>query len=242
MGVGSQGLYMGTWDWSSDNVINCGQSAASCTFGQYWNQEYGTDVWRSPDGVHWTSVSKVGLGDGRNTGSRSFAATPYGLFMGTARSVGGTQVFNLDNGSNPTGPLTPPVVHSAAAGTIPTGTVSITWNAVSGATDYLVYRITSSPSETTPPPAAAHPLALAACSEPDAPSICSMSPQLQGKAATALFGYPSAPQYRGRVTSTAFNEASANALQSLYYVVAEDSLGNVSYPSNVVGGPSLAAQ
>ena len=51
----------------------------------------------APDGVHWTSVSKIGLGDGNNTGSRSFAATPFGLYMGTARSVGGTQVFNVDN-------------------------------------------------------------------------------------------------------------------------------------------------
>ena len=92
MGVGSQGLYMGTWDWSANSVPNP-------TFGPLWSQEYGTDVWRSPDGVHWTSVSKIGLGDGNNTGSRSFAATPFGLFMGTARSVGGTQVFNVDNGN-----------------------------------------------------------------------------------------------------------------------------------------------
>ncbi|HLY17735.1 MAG TPA: dockerin type I domain-containing protein [Bryobacteraceae bacterium] len=295
MGVGSKGLYMGTWDWSSDNV-------PQPTFGPLWSQEYGTDVWRTPDGVHWTSVSKVGLGDGRNTGSRSFAATPFGLFMGTARSVGGTQVFNLDNGvldfnkdgvvdqrdvslmqarlntkAQPNDPmdlnrdgkitladvrlltkhctypqcavlagantttLTPPVAHSAAAGSIPPGTVSLSWSAVSGAMDYLVYRITCSPSETTPPPAGVNPQAAAACSEPGAPSICSMSPHAL-PATSALFGYPSAPEYLVRVSGTVYSETAPNTLQTLYFVIAEDSVGNVSSPSNVVGGPSLAAQ
>lgn len=92
MGVGGQGLYMGTWDWSSDN-------AYQPTFAPLWSQEFGTDVWRTNDGTHWTSVSKIGLGDGNNTGSRSFASTPYGLYMGTARSIGGAQIFLLDNSS-----------------------------------------------------------------------------------------------------------------------------------------------
>ena len=95
MGVGSQGLYMGTWDESTDATA----PFANPTLSPMWSQEYGTDVWRSPDGVNWTFVSKVGLGDGNNTGSRSFASSPFGLFMGTARNTGGTQVFNLDNGT-----------------------------------------------------------------------------------------------------------------------------------------------
>jgi hypothetical protein len=294
MGVGSQGLYMGTWDWSADNI-------PQPTFGPLWSQEYGTDDWRTPDGVLWTFVSKVGLGDGNNTGSRSFAATPYGLFMGTARSIGGTQVFLLDNGNldfnkdgvvdqkdvnlmqarlntkakandpmdiNRDGKITradvqllmtqctypkcavpaikpksstlpPPVAHSAP-GTLG-GAVNITWTAVSGAMDYLVYRITCSPSESTPPPAVPGKTATA-CSEPNAPTVCSMSPQAAVPAASAIFGYPSAPEFLGRVTSTAYGETAPNSLQSLYFVIAEDNLGNLSSPSNVVGGPSFAAQ
>ena len=92
MGVGSQGLYLGTWDQSTDNYFQ------NPTLGALWSQEYGTDLWRSPDGVNWTFVSKTGMGDGNNTGTRSSAATPFGLFMGTAREQGGTQVFNVDNG------------------------------------------------------------------------------------------------------------------------------------------------
>jgi hypothetical protein len=294
MGVGSQGLYMGTWDWSSDNV-------PEPTFGPVWSQEYGTDVWRTPDGVHWSFVSKVGLGDGNNTGSRSFSSTPFGLYMGTARSVGGTQVFLLDNGNidfnkdgvidqkdvnlmlaklntkatknDPmdmngdgkitqadvnllktqctyrncavpaikpkTSTLTAPVAHSApgALG----GAISITWSPVSGAADYLVYRITCSPSESSPPPSV--PLAAAeACSQPQAPSVCSMSPQVAAGAVSAAFGYPSAPEFLGRFSNTTYGETAPNTLQALYFVIAEDSLGNLSSPSNVVGGPSFATQ
>jgi hypothetical protein len=293
MGVGSQGLYMGTWDQSSNDVPNP-------TLGPLWSQEYGTDVWRSPDGVNWTFVSKTGLGDGNNTGSRSFAATPFGLYMGTARSVGGTQVFNLDNGNldfnkdgvidrqdvdlmrarlntkaarnaamdldrdgkiteadvqlltsqctypncavPAIGPrsstLTPPVAHSAPGPL--GGAVSIVWNVVSGASDYLVYRITCSPSVSTPAPAAAA-NAAAACNAPGAPSICTMLPHAVAST-TALYGYPSAPEFLGRVTAMAYGETAPNTLQSLYFIVAEDALGNLSSPSNVVGGPSLATQ
>lgn len=295
MGVGSKGLYLGTWDWSSDNV-------AQPTFGPLWSQEYGTDDWRSPDGVHWTFVSKIGLGDGNNTGSRSFAATPFGLYMGTARSVGGTQVFLMDNGNldfnhdgvidqkdvylmktrlnarvqrsdpmdmNRDGQITsadvkllitqctnpqctvPAVKLSSATLTSPVassapgpqgGTVSISWTPVTGAMDYLVYRMACSGSNTVPPPTGVRGQAVAACKQPNAPSVCSMSPQAQAAGNTPLYGYPSGPEYMGRVASLSYTETAPNTLQSLYFVVAEDSLGNLSAPSNVVGGPSLAAQ
>ena len=294
MGVGSQGLYMGTWDESTDNTFQ------NPTLDTLWSQEYGTDVWRSPDGVLWSFVSKVGLGDGNNTGTRSSASTPFGLFMGTAREQGGTQIFNMDNGVldlnkdgiidendvslmrarlntkakrhdpmdlNEDGKITeadvellrtqctypqcavpavkpktttllPPVVSSE---TLKIGTtISISWNAVSGAADYLVYRITCSTSQTTPPPALPGKAAVA-CSQPQAPSICTMLPRAVTQA-TPIYGYPSAPEFLGRVTNPAYTEAAPNSLQALYFVVSEDSLGNLSSPSNVVGGPSLASQ
>jgi hypothetical protein len=58
-------------------------------------------------------------------------------------------------------------------------------------------------------------------------------------ATTALFGYPSPPEYLGRISSTLYTETAPNTLQSLYFVVAEDGSGNQSTPSNVVGGPSF---
>lgn len=319
MGVGGQGLYMGTWDWSADN-------AGQPSFGPLWSQEFGTDIWRTRDGVHWSFVSKVGLGDGNNTGGRSFVSacvtgvtsscSPYGVFMGTARSIGGTQVFRLDNSNldfnrdgvidqkdvsmltarvgqkakkndpmdmNQDGTitradaqllqkqctypgctvpafqpaatsLTPPVLNSAPGALTVGAPVSLSWNAVTGAVDYLVYRITLSGSETTPPPAS-HASAAAACNGATATqaALCSQLPAAQGAAATnTYFGYPGAPVLMTRVSTPAFSDSLpgsscgtppvACALQAIYFVRAEDASGNLSAPSNVVGGPSLAAQ
>jgi len=303
MGVGSKGLYMGTYDLSSvTGVTNCGLSATSCTFGQYWSQEYGTDVWRTPDGVNWTTVTRTGFGDGNNSGTRSSAASPYGLFMGTAREVGGTQVFNVDNGvldfnndgvvdqkdvnlmmarlntkaklNDPmdinrdgkisasdvqllktqcklpncavparknTTTLSPPVVFSQPGPL--GGLVTITWNPVPGAVAYRVYRMVCSPAQSTPPPAR-NPQVVEACSRPDAPTICTMLPDVtradavQGQT-TALYGFPSAPEYMGRITTTMYTETPPSSLQGMYFVEAEDGSGNLTTPSNTVGGPSL---
>jgi len=290
MGVGAQGLYMGTWDWSSDN-------ASQPTFAPLWSQEFGTDLWRTTDGVHWQFMSKVGLGDGNNTGGRSFSATPFGLFMGTARSIGGTQVFNVDNsildynkdgvidqndvnlmiaGETPNAPpnspmdlnqdgkidstdvqllttqctyvncaipssppitatLHAPVLHAAPGGGLP----SLDWQPVAGATTYVIYRIGLSVSQTTPPPAKVN----QACANPANTSLCSQLPLAQ-PAATPQYGYPGAPKILTQVGTTTYTDSSvpASTLQWLYFVRAQDALGNLSAPSNLVAAPSLAAQ
>jgi pimeloyl-ACP methyl ester carboxylesterase len=278
MGVGGHGLYLSTWDTSA------GDSAQAPLSG-YWSQEFGTDVYRTSDGVHWQIVSKIAFGDGANTGGRSFSATPFGLFWGTARSLGGTQIFNLDNSvldynndgvidqndvnllmaqlnttvppGNPNmdlnqdgvintldatllqtqctlancsvPPTLPPyitvpapIVHSKPGTPGTAAAVSLSWNAVSGAVDYLVYRIATATTLNAPPPGS--PGAVA------------------GGATTVLFGYPGPVQLLGRVTSPGYAGATPTSLQSLYFVRAEDASGNLSEPSNVVGGPSLAAQ
>jgi len=310
MGVGGYGLYMGTWDWSSDDYIEP-------AFAPLWSQEFGTDLWRSPDGVKWQFMSKVGLGDGFNTGSRSFASTSVGLFLGTAREVGGTQVFNVDNGVidlnkdgvidqkdvnimaarlnqpaakndrmdldgdgmitakdiqmlrtqctypgcevraiRPAAALASPVACSAFGNL--GGQVNLSWTPVSGAVDYLVYRIALSPSETAAPPGDPVPAVAdltfglnaqlaSACSGPDKRPICSMlpaaQPAVQPPSSTTAFGYPGPPQCMTCLTpspSTTYTEIPPNTLQALYYVIAQDGNGNLSSPSNVVGGPSLA--
>ncbi|MGA2588453.1 MAG: hypothetical protein ABSH32_00930 [Bryobacteraceae bacterium] len=277
MGVGGQGLYMGTFDDSADNVLQP-------TFGPLWSQEFGTDIWRTPDGVHWSFVSKIGLGDGFNTGGRSFASTPYGLFMGTAREIGGTQVFLMDNSpcSNPgcgtsakqpastavrhtSTTLSPPLLYSAPGSLTNNPAVSLSWNAISGAQDYLVYRIAMSGSETVAAPdgPGSAIAAAAACqgASGNKGALCSQLPAVHTAAATcsssnqsACYGFPGPPVLVTRVTSPAYSETPpvstcgatgasfSCTLQSLYFVRTEDASGNLSAPSNVVGGPSLAAK
>lgn len=292
-------LYMSTYDWSGEHYYQNG-------FAANWAQEFGTDLFRTNDGIHWTAVSKIGLGDGINTGGRTFQSTPYGLFWGTSRpAVGGTQIFMIDNSTldfnrdrvidqkdvnlmtarlntkaqphdpmdlNQDGKITSadlqllktqctykncavpafrpasttlgvPVLHSAPGPLGGTEIVSLDWPVIPNAQDYLVYRINMSPNDTTPPPGFG-PLA-SACTNP-AVGVLSPCYSAKAQAGTTPYGFPGAPNFVTRVTATGstatFTETAPSTLQLLYFVRAEDANGNLSAPSNLVGGPSLAAQ
>ena len=79
-------LYVGTWDWglplSTIPII-----------GPVFLQEYGADLYKTTDGVRWTAVTHNGMGDMQNYAIRVFQSTPFGLFYGTNRFIGGTQVW-----------------------------------------------------------------------------------------------------------------------------------------------------
>ena len=310
MGVGGMGLYMSTYDWSGEHYYANG-------FAQDWAQEFGTDLFRTPDGIHWTAVSKIGLGDGMNTGGRTFQYTPFGLYWGTSRpAVGGAQVYMIDNSQldfnhdgvidqkdvnlmtarlntkaqpndpmdlNQDGKITSadvellrtqctyknctspavrpaqaalgvPVLHSApgvlgstASCTAPTqGCVALDWPVVPNAVDYLVYRINMAPNDNTPP-AGFGPIEMACEANPGVRVLTPCYSVRATQASTTSYGYPGAANFVTRVTATGstatFSELSPTpSLQLLYYVRAEDVNGNLSAPSNLVGGPSLAAQ
>ncbi len=295
MGVGSLGLYMSTWDWSSESSYQDGFAAS-------WSQEFGTDLMRTTDGIHWTMVSKTGLGDGFNTGGRTFSETPFGLYWGTYRPYGGAQVYLLENATldfnhdgvidqndvslmsahlNTKARLHDPMdldqdgritsndiqllksqctypacavprilpasstlgvpVVSSAPGPLG-GTVSLSWSAISGAKDYLVYRIAGYPF-TAPPAPATSALAAACNTNPAAGpfKVCYPAKAAQDTSTTA-YGYPGPVTFVTRVSTPAFTESSPSAtLQGMYFVRAEDNSGNLSSPSNIVGGPSLAS-
>jgi hypothetical protein len=76
--------------------------------------------------------------------------------------------------------------------------------------------------------------------------LCFSAKAAQPAATATPFGYPGAVQFITRVTASGptaiFSETSPSTLQVLYFVRAEDANGNLSAPSNLVGGPSLAAQ
>jgi hypothetical protein len=285
MGVGGMGLYMSTYDSSGESADPYNGNGNA----ENWSQEYGTDLYRSPDGV--------------NTGGRTFESTPFGLYWGTARpAVGGTQIFMIDNsvmdynhdgvidqkdvnlmtarlGSKAlvkdpmdlnqdgmitradvqllttqctfpkcavqtkpaTAALGVPVLHSApgALG----GNVELDWPVASGAFDYLVYRINMSPNATTPP--SFEPLA-AACNT-NAGAVLPSCDSARSNQSTALVGFPGPIAFVTRVTASGatatYTETPPTTnLQLLYFVRSEDSFGNLSAPSNLVGGPSYAAQ
>ncbi len=84
-------LYLGTWDWS-DSLQPLPY------FDPMFLYEYGTDLYKTPDGIHWTALSHNGLNDPANFGIRSFVPTSVGLFLGTTRPFGGAQVW-INQGS-----------------------------------------------------------------------------------------------------------------------------------------------
>ncbi len=79
-------LYLGTWDWS--------ESLQPLPYvDPVFLYEYGTDLYKTPDGIHWSALSHNGLNDPENFGIRSFVPTSVGLFLGTTRPFGGAQVW-----------------------------------------------------------------------------------------------------------------------------------------------------
>jgi hypothetical protein len=61
----------------------------------------GFDLFSTPDGWHYSLVTRNGFGDMFNNGMRNFAVTPYGFFMGTADHFFGTNVYLGTNVPNP---------------------------------------------------------------------------------------------------------------------------------------------
>jgi hypothetical protein len=50
--------------------------------------EGGFDLWRTRDGVHWSNITRTGLGNPFNYGVRTMVSSPFGLFIGTANPFG----------------------------------------------------------------------------------------------------------------------------------------------------------
>lgn len=55
--------------------------------------EGGFDLWETKDGREWRQITRTGLEDEYAYGVRSFASTPYGLFLGTANPYFGFNIF-----------------------------------------------------------------------------------------------------------------------------------------------------
>ncbi len=79
-------LYLGTWDWS-DSLQPLPY------FDPVFLYEYGTDLYKTSDGIHWNALSHNGLNDPGNFGIRTLLPTSVGLFLGTTRPFGGAQVW-----------------------------------------------------------------------------------------------------------------------------------------------------
>ena len=255
-------LFLGTWDWSI--------GIRGIPFLEpLVRHEFGADFYKTTDGIYWQPISKTGFGDPYNYGVRTVLSTPAGLFVGTANPFYGTQVWratsvspeNPDPGGRVSGGLPAPPYLEGASVVLAGGTSMLTWDAVKSVTkkrrpaqvQYEVYRSTPLPFLDSLPadfriqiPGTDLSFTIeqirtgaldVLCRAAETAIDCEM---VRAVRENAVVRGPYVLQFTTSDTYFIDNSAPAGA-QSLYYVRAVDSESRVSEPSNIAGGPSLAA-
>ncbi len=104
--------------------------------------EYGFSLYGTRDGVQYTPITDTGFGDIFNESARTFASTPYGMFLGAQNSYYGLRVWLADH-EEPT--LAAPV---RAEAEVIGGRTLLSWEPVDGALRYRVFRATFTSNET----------------------------------------------------------------------------------------------
>ena len=113
----------------------------------------GFDLYRTQDGWFWQPLTTTGFGEMFQSGIRTFASTPYGIFFGSNNFWGGCRVYRgvgpgdigytgystSAPGARKKTPLAPPPpgrLQIEASG----GSAVLSWDTVAGASRYRVYR------------------------------------------------------------------------------------------------------
>ncbi len=99
-------LYVGTFDsaiftlWADPQRQSLDQRIKLRLMGveNFVQERAGFELWRSNDGIHWTSVTQNGFGNPYNYGVRTMMSTPIGLFIGTANPFGPEVATKLASG------------------------------------------------------------------------------------------------------------------------------------------------
>jgi hypothetical protein len=254
MGVHAGDLFLGTWDWSV-GLRPLDQ------FDRPFGFQYGFDLLRTSDGVEWKMLSRSGLGDGLNFGGRTFQSTPFGLFLGTARPEGGAEVFQCTLPDCRTDPLKAPPLPApqrlqAVSETLSGRTVILSWAPVPGARRYRVFRMTVRsindilvPGATFQVPGTDTSVTVdqvregaldGVCAADASDGLCALADSVKADADAAVSSFPAPVMQVAIRANTFYTEPAPTDMQSIYFVRAEDADGNLSEPSNFVGGPSKA--
>jgi Dockerin type I domain len=253
-----QNLFLGTWDWG----VGLQQFQTLSALDDLFTHQYGTDVYRTEDGSHWSVITQAGFGDPNNSGTRSLEPTPVGLFLGTARQRSGGEIFLRTSGS--TNPLLAPRRLTAESFMTAGKNVNLTWDPPPNAVSYNVYRATVTPiadmalaigSIKVPlPNGKSVTVTMQEIESGQLDSLCKSS--ATGKMATLCnimeafssssflnspASFPMPYNLVGQTTTPSYSEQMPTALPSLYYVRAVDANGNLSDPSNIAAGPSKSA-
>lgn len=247
-------LYLSTWDWS------VGAQALSQTLDAGFGYQYGFDLYRTGDGIHWSAVTRTGLGDPHTAGGRTLASTPAGLFVGTY-NMRGAQVFRGRALVMKRIGLAAPQELEAESEVVSGRKAILSWQPSPGAVRYRIYRSAQHPFIDFLPgnfsisiPGTDLTVTLEDIQAGRLDFLCQASPSESSLSLGALcsgieelraprgqaVGFPTRFVLVGITPNTVFVEHAPTLLQSVYFVRAEDAAGNLSEPSNIVGAPSKA--
>ncbi len=245
---------MTTWDWISGVRF-------IPTLDKLVGYNYGFDLYRTLDGVHWEAPTRTGMLDGVNTGGRTLLSTEAGLFLGTARPKGGGEMFLCDapscaDAAADTSPLPAPKLLQAESEAATGRNNVLTWEPTPGAVRYRIYRSTVVSLSAILPGALEEfevpgfgKVSIEDVRNGVLDSLCTPATEIVCRVLDAIktsplpdvwIGIPSQFLQVGLRLNPTFSEPSPTEFQALYFVRAEDAIGNLSPPSNFVGAPSKA--
>lgn len=134
-----QNMFLGTWDWG----VAIQQYVTLTSLDNFYTHQFGTDVYRSEDGINWSAITQAGFGDPNNSGTRSLESTPVGVFLGTARQRFGAEILVRTTASS--NPLPAPRRLRAQSVMTAGQTVNLAWDPSPGAARFNIYRALVNP-------------------------------------------------------------------------------------------------
>ncbi len=213
---------------------------------------FGCDLYETADGWHFSPITTTGFGDRFNFGLRSFAATPHGLFAGTANSCYGLQIWRgvLEDRigkTEETNPALSPAGHgpdrTISARLPPTclevemngRKVVLSWDGPAGAKRFRVWRaiVADQRSRVEVHPFLAPLLRILRL-------VLRHNPQLYLPPLPRQLWIPGTYAEIGVTERSYFEDPLASEDERyLYYVCAEYDQGDLSRPSNIAAAPPL---
>ena len=196
---------------------------------------FGCDLYATDDGVHFYPVVPPGFGDRFNFGARTLEGTPYGLFVGTANSWYGLQIWR-GTPRAATMEAPPEAPHNLRV-QVREGRALLEWEPSPRASRYCVQR---APVRDERRAIEANPFL--------ARVLAAARAWLRRRGDVYLPPLPDQVWIPGTYGELGASEACtfvdpsiAAGERYLYYVQAEDARGQRSRPSNLAAAPSLAA-
>ena len=224
-----------------DGVLYVGTNDHSTSFRNIpiidllFHRKMGFDLYATPNGWYFEPITTTGFGDIFNESARTFASTPYGLFLGSQSSYYG---LNIWRGSKDIATMLSP---DRLETEYVKDKVILSWEAPKGASRYRIFRAKSVLiSEIMSPDLLLAEMVDEIVGSGGVPDEWLTELQDCGLQPDDTFMEPFVEIGSTNQSFFVGEKMSPTKPFCHYYVVAEDDRGKISQPSNLVRSPSLA--